>query len=320
MSTENQTIIIKKKKRAAHGGHHGGSWKVAYADFVTAMMAFFLLMWLLGSVNHEDKRAIQDFFKNPSAVKAAGGASASMIKMGGTNDLSLRDGDSPVSMDDGEEGADSDESAIRDCKTDRSVDETDAKNSSDVNQVPISQFVSTAEDVEKRKDKERLEELMKELEKAIEEKSALSDFKDQLLLDITPEGLRIQIVDKQNRAMFDVGSAKLKLYTVDILFEIAKVINAVPNRVSITGHTDARPFISTDDYDNWELSSDRAHSARRALIDGGMEELKIGRVVGLGSSVLFDKKDPYADINRRISIIVMNKAWDKSLENVSGDN
>ena len=127
---------------------------------------------------------------------------------------------------------------------------------------------------------------MEKLKAAIEKSQALKPFKDQLFLDITPEGLRIQIVDKENRPMFDSGAADLKWYTVEILRELASSINEVPNRVSLSGHTDAEPFKSRDDYSNWELSADRANAARRALLFGGMEEHKIGRVVGLASSVL----------------------------------
>jgi chemotaxis protein MotB len=153
----------------------------------------------------------------------------------------------------------------------------------------------------------KLESLLEELRKAIDKSQALKPFKDQLLLDITPEGLRIQIVDQQNRPMFDVGSAKLKDYTTVILKTLAGYLNTVPNRISMTGHTDIRPYPGGGSYTNWELSADRANAARRALESGGLSEEKIARVVGLSSSVLFDKDDPQNPINRRISIIVMTK-------------
>ncbi len=136
----------------------------------------------------------------------------------------------------------------------------------------------------------------------------LEPFKDQLLLDITPEGLRIQIVDKQNRPMFDAGSSALKDYSTQILAEVAKYLNGVPNRISLSGHTDASPYPGTTKlYSNWQLSADRANAARRALIAGGLDEHKIARVVGLASSVLFVKDEPLYPINRRISIIVMTR-------------
>jgi chemotaxis protein MotB len=148
---------------------------------------------------------------------------------------------------------------------------------------------------------------MAELRQAVSKSQALEPFKDQLLLDITPEGVRIQIVDAQNRPMFDVGSARLRDYTVAILRELAPYLDSVPNRISLTGHTDIRPYPSTNGYTNWELSADRANAARRALTGGGLPDAKIARVVGLSSSVLFDKQDPQNPINRRISIVVMTK-------------
>ena len=137
---------------------------------------------------------------------------------------------------------------------------------------------------------------------------ALAPFKDQLLIDITPEGLRLQIIDKQNRTMFDVGRAELKDYTIKILRELAPFLARVPNSISISGHTDAKPYGSgAGGYSNWELSADRANAARRELIRGGLTETKFQRVVGLASSVLFEKTDPLSAKNRRISIIVMTK-------------
>ena len=148
---------------------------------------------------------------------------------------------------------------------------------------------------------------MVELRAAISKSQALEPFKDQLLLDITPEGIRIQIVDAQNRPMFDIGSAHLRDYTQSILHELAPYLSSVPNRISITGHTDIRPYPGQGGYSNWELSADRANAARRALVNAGLPDEKIARVVGLSSSVLFDKQDPQNAINRRISIVIMTK-------------
>ena len=268
-----QPIIVKRVKKGGHG-HHGGAWKVAYADFVTAMMAFFLLMWLLGSTSAEQKAAVSEFFKNPAGIQGPGGASTSMIKLGGA--MNVVKGDNS--------------------KQTRDVD----------GKMTTIKYVA--------EEKRRLDELLEELKKAIQASQALKPFKDQLLLDITPEGLRIQILDKENRPMFALGGDELKPYTQGILREIAEVINTVPNRISITGHTDATPYSSSRlDYSNWELSSDRANAARRELLAGGTSMDKIGRVVGLGSSVLFDKENPTSPVNRRISIIVMNKATEDGI-------
>jgi chemotaxis protein MotB len=267
-----QPIIIKKIKKHAHG-HHGGAWKVAYADFVTAMMAFFMLLWLLSFTTPGQRSAIQGYFENPSMTPGESGASTSIIDLeGSAPEAPKGQGDNTMEL--------------------------------------------NAENIEKLAEKverERLESLLEELKEAVEKSQALQAFKDQLLLDITSEGLRIQIVDKENRPMFDLGSDVLKNYTRDILHEIVKVINEVPNKISITGHTDQTPYSSHKGYSNWELSADRANAARRELVVGGMTEEKIGRVVGLSSSVLFDKENPFNPINRRISIIVMNKAAENAV-------
>ncbi|MGC4028967.1 MAG: OmpA family protein [Steroidobacteraceae bacterium] len=165
-----------------------------------------------------------------------------------------------------------------------------------------------AKKIAQQAEKRQLEALMQELQEAINKSQALEPFKDQLLLDITPEGLRIQIVDKQNRPMFDLGKSNLKDYTTQILHEVAKYLNTVPNRISLSGHTDDKAYVGMRGYTNWELSADRANAARRALLDGGLDPQKIARVVGLASSVLFDKENPHNPINRRISIIVMTKS------------
>ena len=276
---EKPTIFVRRVKKVQGGGHHGGSWKVAYADFVTAMMAFFMVMWLVGALTTKQREAVSDYFKNPSPIagnspapspgmNGPGGASNSMIKLGGTMELPKGPG------------------------AEFTRDPADQKSEAD----------------KKRQERERLEQLMQDLQEAIAKSQALEPFKDQLLLDITPEGLRIQIVDKQNRMMFDLGSAKLMPYTSDILHEIAGFVNRVPNRVSIAGHTDTANYATRIGYSNWELSADRANAARRALLEGGMEPSKIARVVGFGAAVLFDKKDPLNPVNRRISIVVMTKA------------
>ena len=274
-----QPIVIRKARRQKPG-HHGGAWKVAYADFVTAMMAFFLVMWLIGVGTREQKAAISEYFKNPSMTPGTatmappgkagpGGASDSMIQLGGAMDLPRGP------------GADKHGSPV------------------------VKKDVQAAQKQARAADKARLEELMKQLNAAIQSSQALAPFKDQLLLDITPEGLRIQIVDKLNRPMFNIGSAALKPYTVQILHELGASIDGVPNKISIAGHTDDAAYSGADNYSNWELSADRGNAARRALIAGGLEADKVSRVVGLAASVPFDKQNPADPINRRISIIVM---------------
>ena len=280
-----QLLVIRRVKRGGGEGHHGGAWKVAYADFVTAMMAFFLVMWLVGTTTKVEKGAIAEYFKNPSMQAGHSMVpSQSMGPGGAANSL--------VQL-----------SAIT------------TPNSGD-NGTQLSKPEIKPEDVEKlarEQEKRQLEALMQDLKEAIDKSQALQPFKDQLLLDITPEGLRIQIVDKQSRPMFDTGSTTLKPYTGDILHELASFLNSVPNKVSLSGHTDMAPYAGGDGYSNWELSSGRANAARRALVAGGMQERKVALVVGLADSVLFDKTDPRNPINRRISIVVMNKAAEKAV-------
>jgi chemotaxis protein MotB len=285
-------IIVKRPKKKAE--HHGGAWKVAYADFVTAMMAFFLVMWLVASVTKEQRAAIFDYFKNPSmepgkaprqgqGQNGPGGASTSVINMGG--------------------GLDSMRSAV---KKDTGLMANQAI-------TPMSHpDVDQAKKVAAEADHKQLESLMEELRQAIDKSEALKPFKDQLLLDITPEGLRIQIVDDQNRPMFDLGSAKLKDYTKAILKELAGYLDSVPNHITLSGHTDTTPYVAQNGYTNWDLSADRANAARRALEAGGLNPDKISRVVGLSSSVLFDKTNTRNPINRRISIIVMTRQAEES--------
>jgi chemotaxis protein MotB len=292
-------ILIVKRVKKARNAHHGGAWKVAYADFVTAMMAFFMVMWLIAAVSKEQRAAIFDYFKNPSmdqgkSPRAAmgqmgpGGASSSVINLHGG--LDSRKSSSVLSTGLG----------------------TPHDASSTIDKDKAAPNVGEAQKIAREADRKKLESLMAQLREAIDHSQALQPFKDQLLLDITPEGLRIQIVDAQNRPMFDLGSAKLKDYTASILHELAPYLNSVPNRISLSGHTDTTQYVSLAGYTNWDLSADRANAARRALEGGGLEPDKVSRVVGLSSSVLFDKENSRNPINRRISIIVMTKEADES--------
>jgi chemotaxis protein MotB len=291
-------IIIKKIKKGGHA-HHGGSWKVAFADFATAMMAFFLLMWLMEATTEEQKGAISEYFNNPSNVQGAspvpsptpiqgpGGASTSMIKLGGGMELH-RDASAPVAA---------------------------------APPTPGTQTQTRADDdgaQDEKLDNERLAGLLADLHKAIDERESLAKFKDQILLDVTPEGVRIQIVDHERRSMFPLGSARLEDFSSDILKELAHIVSGVPNRISISGHTDKRAYVAVN-YTNWELSADRANAARRALLNGGLAPEKIGRVVGLASSVLLDPSVPESPVNRRISIVVMNKRTEAAISAENGN-
>ena len=295
MAVESPPIIIKKIKKGGHG-HHGGAWKVAFADFVTAMMAFFMLMWLLGSTTPEQKAAISEYMNDPTASAGPGGAGKNPIFDGGAG---INEGKGPSSMPQNEPG-------------ESNMDSAPSEATSDYHP-PMDEAEQMAQEAEKR----RLESMQEELKAAIEAQ-ALKPFKDQLLLDITSEGLRIQIVDKENRPMFAQGSPVLESYTRDILHAIVGVIKSQPNHISISGHTDKTPYSRQNGYSNWELSADRANAARRELVAAGLEEDRIGRVVGLSSSVLFDKQNPFSPVNRRISIIVMTKAAEEAVSSGEG--
>ncbi|MFA5825522.1 MAG: flagellar motor protein MotB [Gallionellaceae bacterium] len=291
-SEEKRPIVIKRIKKMSAGAH-GGAWKIAYADFVTAMMAFFLLMWLLGSTAKGDLNGISEYFKTPLKVALMGGdgsGDATSIIKGGGQDLTRTEGQVKKSNDPSEK-------RVINLKT------------------AIADMMKMEKDIEL----EKLKELKKSIEKAINNNANLAQFKDQILLDITSDGLRIQIVDEKNRPMFKLGRSELEPYTKDILHEIGKTMNQLPNKVSLSGHTDAHPF-STDrkGFSNWDLSAERANASRRELIVGGMDEAKVVRVVGMSSAVLFDTSDPFNPINRRISIIVMNKKAEETAQHDGG--
>ncbi len=284
MSDDTQQPIVVKKIKKGGAGAHGGAWKIAYADFVTAMMAFFLLMWLLGSTSQGDLNGIAEFFQNPLKVSLGGGSGSgdsSSVIAGGGKDLTATHG-----------------------QVKKGDIEAEKKT------INLQRLKADFERVEKTK----LESLKGELEALINASPALSQFKNQLLLDLTTEGLRIQIVDEKNRPMFDSASSDVKPYTRVILREIGLALNKVENRISLSGHTDAQPFAGGDKgFGNWELSTNRANASRREMVAGGMADAKVMRVVGLASTVLYDKQDPYSPNNRRISIIVMNKRTEDAI-------
>jgi chemotaxis protein MotB len=272
-----QPIIIKRVKKGGHAVH-GGAWKIAYADFVTAMMAFFLLMWLLGSTTDGDKKGISDYFQSPVKVAMQGGSgagSSNSLIMGGGNDITQTAGQTAKS--------DSEEKKSK--------------------RVATEQFRQS----EAKADSRRLSALSAKIAAAISNNKKLSEFSSQIKLEITPDGLQIQIVDDQKRPMFDSGSASVKPYMHDILREIGVALLDVENKISLDGHTDRSSYGSPLGYSNWELSADRANATRRELMAAGMPESKLARVVGMGSSLPFDPEDPKSPSNRRITLLVMTK-------------
>lgn len=288
---DQQPIIIKKIKKGGHV-HHGGAWKLAYADFVTAMMAFFLLMWLLGTTTEPERKGIAEYFQDPFKASAEEkgadvGDRTSIIQAGGS-DITSQD-----------------------------LGQVDKGMTHEEKELTPEDIEHKAEEIEK----EKLENLKQKIQDKIDSTPELTEFKDQIKLEITSEGLRILIVDDQNRPMYKLASAETEPQIKLILRALAPVINELPNKVSLNGHTDARPFPPNQKkYTNWELSSDRANAARFELTHAGLAEEKILRVIGLSSSVPYSPTtEPLDPINRRISIIVMNKKTEQEILESVGD-
>lgn len=269
-----QPIIVKKVKRGGHAVH-GGAWKIAYADFVTAMMAFFLLMWLLGSTSEGDKKGISDYFSTPLKVAGIGGSGAgsrtSLIN-GGGSDMREQSGQSRKS------------------------------DSKEVSKKDIEAFKAE----QARQDAKRLSALSAKISALISTDPKLSQFTSQILIEITPDGLQIQIIDDQKRPMFDIGSAIVKPYMRDILRLLGAALIGVENKISLDGHTDQLPYGELErGYSNWELSADRANASRRELLTAGMPGEKLVRVAGMASTILLEMENPFSPTNRRISLVVL---------------
>lgn len=268
MSKNNIIVVRRKGKRSER--RHGGSWKIAYADFMTAMMAFFLVMWILTLVPREDLKEIADYFKMPLMEAITGGARSEF-----SNSI-IPGGDPSV--------------------------------------VPKT-YPSGGQDGDQVRDLERLEDLKYELEALIQSDPELKQFYPQLLLNMTEDGLQIQIVDKQNQPMFAMGSASVLPYMRTILRSISRLLNEMPNPIRIAGHTDSIRYATGErEYSNWELSADRANAARKELVVGGLSEDKVKQIIGLSSTVSLIKDDPAAAVNRRISITVLNKAAERRID------
>lgn len=279
-----QPIIVKRVKKVSHAPH-GGAWKIAYADFMTAMMAFFLLMWLLGSTSKGDLQGIASYFNAPLKVAMQGGdgsGNSSSIIPGGGNDLSKVHGQ--VRRSEASEAAD----------RKQSLDSTRAERA--------------------RQDALRIKALQLKVENLISSNPKLAEYRSQIRVLVTPDGLQIQIVDEQNRPMFDSGSAVVKPYMQDILRAVGAALGETENRISLSGHTDAAPYGNGDrGYSNWELSGDRANASRRELISAGMPAQKLARVVGMADSDLLEPENPRAPQNRRITITVLTREAEERL-------
>jgi chemotaxis protein MotB len=271
---DDSTIIIKKIKKGGDG-HHGGAWKVAYADFVTAMMAFFLLLWLLSSTSESQREGIAEYFTPTTGLRDALG-------------IGFQGGESPS-----EEGTKKD----------------------DLTPVGIVQNASTpGQSPDKKKDSliegdmesQLFEQAREEIKKAFEDDPTLREFRDQIVVEQTPEGLKIEIQDSDKKPMFLSGSANMSEFGKTVIAKLSDIIEKMPNYISVTGHTDAEALNArSGTYTNWELSADRANAARRELVRTGMDNERVGKVLGLASQDLLLPEDPTSERNRRITIILL---------------
>lgn len=276
---ELRPIIVKKIKKGG-GGHHGGAWKVAYADFVTAMMAFFLLLWLLNVTTKEQKEGIANFFDpTPKIATTVSGANG---MLGGLT----------VSK----EGA---------MATDvQQLAEHQEESPSMQNQsITDEQF----EEETKKREEENFKKAEKAIQEAMKENPELQELEKNLRMDMTPEGLRIQIVDSEGKPMFPSGSAQMYERTEKLIEKVAEVIRKMPNEISVRGHTDSVPYSKGNAYTNWELSADRANASRRVLVRAGVPDAKINNVLGKADKDHLIANKPNDAQNRRISIILLRQ-------------
>ena len=284
METDKQPVIIKKIKKGGHAAH-GGAWKIAYADFVTAMMAFFLLLWLLSSVPQEQLEGISNYF-SPTTVSATTSGSGDILS--GATITSEGTAQSSIS---------------RDSVT---VDLPLPKAGTGGEKVASEMTdEEKAEELQRKKEEDQFEEAKKELEEIIERTPELKEMKKSLLIDNTPEGLRIQLLDKEGLPMFPSGGAEMFDHTKRLLALVSKVIVKMPQQISISGHTDSVPYVSKTGYSNWELSADRANAARRELVHAEVPFERVSKVVGKAATEPFLPEDPKNARNRRLSIIML---------------
>ncbi|SUW63363.1 Chemotaxis protein MotB [Buttiauxella agrestis] len=275
-------VVVKRRKHKGHGGGAHGSWKIAYADFMTAMMAFFLVMWLISISSPKELAQIADYFRTPLSAAITGGqriADSSSPIPGGGDDVTQQQGE--------------------------------------VKRQP------NIEDLRKKMETSRLKRLGDKLDQLIDADPKLRALRPHLQIDLVQEGLRIQIIDSQNRPMFKNGSAEVEPYMRDILRSIAPLLNDFPNKISLSGHTDDLPYAMGErGYSNWELSADRANASRRELMSGGLIDGKVLRVVGMSSTMRLTNRGPGDAINRRISLLVLNKQAEEAIvhENAESDN
>ena len=289
---EKPPIIIKKIKKVS-GGHHGGAWKVAYADFVTAMMAFFLLLWLLNATTEEQKEGIANYFDPVSLSRSSSGSGG---MMGG---LSLQ----------------TETGTMQSTRSKMQIDQVQGVRPTSENEKPQNPKNETKklsdheekelrEELEKREE-ERFKKAEELIKKIVSEDPDLKGLLDNLIIEQTPEGMRIQIADLSQKEMFASGSARMYDHTIKLLQQVNKVIKTLPNQLEINGHTDSKPYKNFKSYSNWELSTKRANTSRRVLVEDGLPFERVESVTGRADKQPLKPENPEAPINRRISLILL---------------
>ncbi len=291
-SNQPAPIIIRKVQAAPEAAHHGGAWKVAYADFVTAMMAFFLLMWLLNATTEDQRKGIADYF-NPEIP-------ISRVSAGGTDMFNGKSTFAEERLAQTGTGGSGQDEAVG--NRENAPSESDVRGDPYDDEPPDMQKVAEQEHELGGPDAEAIQ---RQIESQIDEQDPAAELVKHLRFTKTKDGLRIDIVDDDDNAMFETASAQPTPRMELILSVVASVLSGIENDLSIAGHTDARPYRNPQGYSNWELSSDRAHSARRSLTDKGLSASHFVRVEGHGSRTPLDDKDRFAVQNRRISITVL---------------
>ena len=287
MSDDTQQPIVVKRIKKGGGGHHGGAWKIAYADFVTAMMAFFLLMWLINTTTPEQKRGIADYFAPESVSRSESGTGALLGGTSAANDGQAGQGSLAV------------KTQLRPPAT---------QDQSEINSKGRDNADGSASSGRSSATNAALEQAAARLRQAMQDKPDLAELSKHVLIDDTPEGVRIQLVDQDGRSMFEPGKAEPKPFAQLLLAEVAKVVSGLPNRISIAGHTDGASVAGPSGYSNWDLSAARANSSLRVLLDSGLAQDHIAEVSGKAGSDPIYPDNPYASANRRISIVLLREA------------
>ena len=282
---DERPVIIKRIKKIS-GGHHGGAWKVAYADFVTAMMAFFLLLWLLNAVTEEQKRGIAQYFRPTIAFQNTSATFAILSGQATPMDTMVGGASAQTELDDPE-------------LTDPSNPEpSDGEGAKPVNLEEAEATVAKAEE-------QQLQQIKDEIHKAIEATPDLKELEKNLKIDKTEEGIRIQLLDQEKISMFPSGSAAMNPRSKELLQKVAQAVSDLPNKIEISGHTDAAPYVGNGNYSNWELSSDRANASRRVLVENGINPSRLRTVEGKADTEPFVQENPLDPQNRRISIVLL---------------